>query len=40
MKKRTSSILKIVAGAALVATVVLARGMVPELARYLRIRRM
>ena len=35
-----STVMKIVAGAAVLLTAVLARGMVPELARYLRIRRM
>jgi hypothetical protein len=35
-----STVITIVAGAALLVAAVLARSMVPELARYLRIRRM
>ena len=39
-KHRSTTTLKIIAGAVVVATVFMFRGLVPELYRYLRIKRM
>jgi hypothetical protein len=40
MKRRLSTTIKLVAGAAALTAAVMLRGMMPELVRYLRIRRM